>query len=245
MYLSDRPVADMQPLACSHPCAGCPVRDLAVCNALNPDELAAFRRSGTDKLLAPGEALCWEGDAAGHVFTVTSGVLRMSKLLHDGRRQVTGFAFPGDFLGVTLEDEHPFTVEAVAESRLCRFPRVRFDAFVEAHPHMERRLYAVAATELSAARDQLVLLGRKTAVERLASFILQMARRTRQHPGDPLRATLPMSRMDIADYLGLRIETVSRELSALKRARLVRMTSIHDLIVHDPAGLEALAAVDR
>lgn len=244
MYLSDLPGADMC-LTPEHPCNGCPVRDRAVCNALSQRELATFRRSGGDTLLAPGEALCWEGDAASQVYTITSGVLRLSKLLHDGRRQVTGFVFPGDFLGVTLEDLHPFTAEAVSDARLCRFSRARFEAFVTEHPHLERRLYAAAATELSAARDQLVLLGRKTASERLASFILQMARRTPQASDGSLRATLPMSRMDIADYLGLRIETISREFSALKGARLIRMTSTHDLLIQNRMGLESLAAVDR
>lgn len=241
MYLRNLAAVDPQ-LACEHPCFGCPVRGLAVCNALAQAELADFRRSGAGRLLDPGEPLCWQGEAATHVYTVRTGVLRLSKLLPDGRRQVAGFAFPGDFLGVTMEDEHPFTAEAVSAAELCQFPRPRFDAFVEAHPHMERRLYSAAASELVAARDQLVLLGRKTAAERLATFILQMAERVPQPPEGPLRAVLPMSRMDIADYLGLRIETISREIGALKSGRLVRMTGVHELLILDREGLERLAA---
>lgn len=240
MYLSDSP-RPATPLDCDHPCFDCPARALAVCNVLDTPTLAAFRHGGSTKRLAAGEALCWEGDAAGAVFTVTQGVLRLSKLLPDGRRQVAGFLFPGDFLGITLEDRHPFTAEAVCAATLCRFSRTRFDAFVAGHPEMERRLYAVAAGELAAAREQLVLLGRKTAAERLASFILQMMRHTEQQGDRPPRACLPMSRIDIADYLGLRIETVSRELGGLKSARLVRMLGIHELQILDLAGLKALA----
>ncbi|MFV0623669.1 Crp/Fnr family transcriptional regulator [Sphingomonas sp. ac-8] len=241
MYLTD-PRCEDRALACDHPCFDCPVRDAAVCNSLGREDLAEFRRSGTSKLLAAGEALCWQGEVATEVFSVTRGVLRLSILLPDGRRQVTGFAFPGDFLGLTLEDEHPFTAEAVCEAQLCRFSRARFDGFVEAHPQMERRLYSAAANELSAARDQMILLGRKTATERVASFLLQMTRHSPQRPGEPLRALLPMSRTDMADYLGLRIETVSRELSALKAARLVRTVSVHELQILDRDGLNRLAA---
>lgn len=233
---------DAAALAADHPCFGCPARGLALCNALDDDDLADFRRCGATRVLEPGEALCWEGDAAAHVFSVTHGVLRLARLLSDGRRQVTGFAFAGDFIGVTLEDAHPFTIEAVTAARLCRFPRARFDAFVEAHSRMERRLHSAAADELAAAREQIVLLGRKTAAERVASFLLQMARHTSQVSGEPLRVLLPMSRIDIADYLGLRIETVSRELGSLKAARLVRMESVHALLVLDRARLEARAA---
>lgn len=241
MYLRNLAAADPQ-LACDHPCNGCPVRDIAVCNTLAQAELAAFRRSGCTRRLIPGEPLCWQGDEATHVYTVTHGTLRLSKLLADGRRQVTGFAFPGDFLGVTMEDEHPFTAEAVSDVELCQFSRARFDGFIDAHPHMERRLYSAAAAELAAARDQLVLLGRKTAAERLASFLLQMARHTDQSMGTPLRSSLPMSRADIADYLGLRIETISRELGALKASGLVRMTGVHELWILDRPGLERRAA---
>lgn len=241
MYLQNLAVADPQ-LACDHPCSGCPVRDIAVCNTLAQVELATYRRSGSTRRLAQGEPLCWQGDEATHVYTVTRGALRLSKLLADGRRQVTGFAFPGDFLGVTMEDEHPFTAEALGDVELCQFGRGRFDGFVDAHPHMERRLYSAAARELAAARDQLVLLGRKTATERLASFLLEMARHTEQIAGDPLRVFLPMSRTDIADYLGLRIETISRELGGLKSSGVIRMLGVHEFWIVDRERLEQNAA---
>lgn len=241
MYLDTIAVTDPV-LARDHPCFGCPVRAQAVCSALSQAELAAFRRSGCSRRLDPGEPLCWQGDEVQYVYTVIGGTLRLSKLLADGRRQVTGFAFPGDFLGITLEDEHPFTAEAVSEVELCQFNRRRFGSFVRAHPHMERRLYSVAASQLAAARDQLVLLGRKNATERLASFILEMARHTVQLPGKPLRSALPMSRIDIADYLGLRVETISRELGALKSSGLIRMVRVHELWILDRKGVECRAA---
>jgi CRP/FNR family transcriptional regulator len=230
-------------LEAAHPCFDCAVRLQSVCGVLESDELRAFRQSGTTATIEAGQTLFYEGDAATNVFNLTTGTLRLSKLLPDGRRQIAGFVFPGDFLGITMEEEHAFTAEAVTASELCRFPRARFDDFVEAHPHLERRLYALAAHELAAARQQLVLLGRKTAAERVASFLLMLASRAdaegEAEAGDEV--VLPMSRNDIADYLGLRIETVSRELSALKAARLIQLTGTHRIRLVDRDRLEELA----
>ena len=240
------PVRRATPLDQAHPCFGCPVRSLAVCAVLDGDELNQFKHGGPDVRRAAGQAIFLEGDEATHVYTLTSGALRLSKLLADGRRQIAGFLFPGDFLGITMEDEHAFTAEAIVDSTLCQFPRARFDGFVDSHPHLERRLYAVAAHELAAARNQLVLLGRKTATERVVSFLLMLDERARdgcrKHGGEPNEdIDLPMSRADIADYLGLRIETISRELSSLKAARLIRLTGTHRLHLVDRERLEEIA----
>lgn len=227
----------------THPCYDCAVRLQAICGVLEHDELGEFRRSATTVRYEAGDAIFLEGDAAGSVYNLTSGVLRLSKLLPDGRRQIAGFIFPGDFLGITMEEEHAFTAEAVGPSELCRFPRPRFESFVEAHPHLERRLYALAAHELAAARQQVVLLGRKTAAERVASFLLMLAARGCEvsgAEGDEV-VRLPMTRGDIADYLGLRIETVSRELSALKASRLIQITSAQTVRLLDCERLEELA----
>ena len=226
-----------------HPCADCAVRLLAICGVLNSDELGDLKRASADIAFAAGATITYEGDVAKHVYNLTSGTLRLSKLLPDGRRQIAGFLFPGDFLGITMEDEHAFTVEAIGPATLCRFARSRFDGFVEAHPHLERRLYALAAHELAAARQQLVLLGRKTAAERVASFLLMLADRYKTTL-DALSASevvLPMSRSDIADYLGLRIETVSREITALKASRLIQLTTTHNIRLLDRERLEMMA----
>jgi CRP/FNR family transcriptional regulator len=227
-------------LETDHPCFGCAVRQLSICGVLGSEELRVFRQGGTTVRHKAGATIFFEGDPADSVYTLTSG-LRLSKLLPDGRRQIAGFIFPGDFLGLTMEDEHAFTAEAITESELCRFPRRRFDRFLEEHPHMERRLYTLAAHELSAARQQVVLLGRKTAAERVISFILMLGSRCRREGGFAEEVNLPMSRCDIGDYLGLRIETVSRELSALKAERLITLVDTHTIRLLDPEELEARA----
>ena len=232
------------PLADTHPCFGCAVRHTSVCAVLDSDDLGHFKRSGSTVHRVAGETLFFEGDSATHVYNLVSGAVRLSKLLPDGRRQIAGFLFPGDFLGITMEDEHAFTAEAIIPSKLCKFSRARFDAFVDTHPHLERRLYAIAAHELAAARQQVVLLGRKTAAERVASFLLMLdARRLSSGSGEKLDGliTLPMSRSDIADYLGLRIETISRELSALKASCVIRLTTTQTIRFVDRERLEQLA----
>lgn len=210
-----------------HPCQGCEVRDKAVCGVLDCERLEQFRNLGWTLKLSPGQTLFHEGDPATRVFTLTRGTLKLYKLLADGRRQVTGFLHPGDFLGISVDDEHAFSAEALEDSQLCWFPRSRFDDFVEEQPRMERELYRMAAHELAAAQQQFVLLGRKTAVERLASFLLLLAERAELSSGIGAgMVRLPMSRSDIADYLGLTKETVSRVISALKRDRIIRLEAL-------------------
>lgn len=220
-----------RPLGADHPCRGCKVRTLAMCRVLDCDTLAAFRNLGTNVRLRDGQTLFHEGDPATRVFTLTSGAIKLYKLLPDGRRQVTGFLFAGDFLGLSLDDEHAFTAEALGESELCCFSRGRFDRFVAEHPSMERALFRLATNELASAQRQMVLLGRKTAEERLASFFMELSER---RSGDD-HVDLVMSRADIGDYLGLTKETVSRVLAIFKAQRIIRLERldrIHILDLH-------------
>jgi CRP/FNR family transcriptional regulator len=218
------------------------VRDKAICGVLDCARLEAFRNLGWTLRLTPGQALFHEGDPATRVFTLTRGTLKLYKLLADGRRQVTGFLHPGDFLGISVDDEHAFSAEALEEAQLCWFPRNRFDDFVDDDPAMERELYRMAAHELAAAQQQFVLLGRKTATERLASFLLRLAERAELSTcvGAGM-VRLPMSRSDIADYLGLTKETVSRVISALKRDRVIRLETLEVVQILDRDRLERLS----
>ena len=225
-----------------HPCFRCAVRQRAVCGVLDRAELAAYKRMGWTLRLSPGQTIFHEGDPASRVFTVTRGTVKLYKLLPDGRRQVTGFMFPGDFLGISLDEEHAVSAEALDDVQLCWFPRSRFGEFVEDHPAMERQLYCLAAHELAAAQSQMVLLGRKTAAERLASFFLVLLGRVEKAEGTAVRLIdLPMSRTDIADYLGLTKETVSRVLASLKSRRIVRLAALDRVEVLDRYRLARMA----
>lgn len=235
---------DERPLPVGHPCAGCEVRNIAVCGILSCDDLSSFKGLGWTLKLSRGQALFHEGDPATRVFTLTKGTLKLYKLLADGRRHVTGFMFPGDFLGISVDDEHAFSAESLEEAQLCWFPRNRFDDFVEDHSSMERELYRMAAHELAAAQRQMLLLGRKTATERLASFLISLAHHGEATGSEPAIVRLPMSRSDIADYLGLTKETVSRVLSAFRRDRLIRLRAIDEIEIAHADRLEQLAECD-
>ncbi len=227
-------------LGSDHPCFGCAVRELAVCGVLDASALREFKESGPTVHYNAGDTVVFEADQATHVYSLISGLLRISKLLPDGRRQIAGFLFPGDFLGITMEEEHAFTAEVIAPSEMCKFQRRQFDEFIEQHPALERRLHAFAAHELAAARQQLVLLGRKTATERIASFLLKLEGHCHS-VRENQEIAVPMSRADVADYLGLRIETVSREISRLKADRVIQLTGRQAFRIVDRSRLKQMA----
>ena len=155
------------------------------------------------------------------LFTITEGVVRLYKLLVDGRRQLLGFALPGDFLGLSLFDIYSFSADAVTDTVVCRFPRKAFIAYAEQRPHLLRRLHEFASHELSLAQDQMVLLGRRSAEQRVAAFLVMMRDRLQRLGHTSPTLPLPMSRQDIADYLGLTIETVSRTFSKLAAGKSI------------------------
>jgi CRP/FNR family transcriptional regulator, anaerobic regulatory protein len=232
----------LDPLSTGHPCQGCEARSRAVCGVLDCDALARFKHLGRTVSLRPGQTLFHEGDQATRVFTLTSGSLKLYKLLADGRCHVAGFMQTGDFLGITFEDDHAFTAEALEDAQLCSFPRNAFEDFLDDHAAMEHELYRMAAHELSAAQQQLVLLARKTAHERLASFlVLLVEQQSQRAPRSTRIVKLCMSRADIADYLGLTKETISRLLSAMRRGRLIRLQTLDMIEILDFDRLVQLA----
>lgn len=207
----------------ANPCSACSVRQMTVCAVLDDDDQRRLASIMTQQQLAEGRTIFNEADPAEYVFNVTSGAVKVYKLLPDGRRQITGFLFPGDFLGLTHNEVYAYTAEALAPVTICRFSRRRLEALLDEFPTLERRLLGMASHELAAAQDQMLLLGRKTARERLISFLLNLSRAQERHgrPDNPV--DLPMGRADIADYLGLTIETVSRTVTQLKKGGLIQL----------------------
>lgn len=188
-----------------------------------------------------GDVLFAEGDRADTVYEVLSGMVRLYKLLPDGRRQVTGFLSAGQLLGLAPEGSCVFTADALTEISVCCYQRDAFERLIDEVPGFARRLLAVTSHELRAAQDQMVLLGRKTAAEKLASFLLLMSLR---QPGDRNEIDVPMTRGDIADYLGLTVETVSRTMTRLRQEELIALPTPLRIVFRDREGLESLAAGD-
>lgn len=199
-----------------------------------------FHRQTLERFEA-GAAVFWEGDAATHLFQIAEGVLRLYKIIGDGRRVITGFLYPGDLVGLSLRDRYLYTAEAVSRVRLRRLARSRFDEAVNGSPALRPELFARLSDEMAAAQDQMVLLARKSAEERVASFLLVTARRlTGDLPGRPV-VDLPMTRLDIADYLGLTIETVSRLMTRFTSRGVIAPSGRHAIVILQPGKLEILA----
>ncbi|MGF1609974.1 MAG: Crp/Fnr family transcriptional regulator [Kiloniellales bacterium] len=223
------------------PCGACSIRHLSICAVLRPDELSEMDAIATAVELAPGDPLFDEEEPADYFFNVTAGTMKIYKLLADGRRQVTGFLGAGDFLGLAHEATYAYSAEAVTAASLCRFPRRKLEALLQRFPKLETRLLGVAGHELAAAQEQMVLLGRKTAREKIASFLLALERQAarREQPDGPVN--VPMSRADIGDYLGLTTETVSRTFTQLKGAGVIRLLQGGRVELLDRAALARLA----
>ncbi len=205
---------------------------------LNP----ALDRLGSVVLANRNTAVIEEGDRAEYVFKVVAGALRTVRLLPDGRRHVANFLLPGDFFGFTETDTYTQGVEAVADATLVRYPRSSVEKVMETDPSLARRFLTMICGQLASTQDRLLLLGRKTAVERLATFLLAMAERTCTEQGDDREVDLPMSRGDIADYLGLTVETVSRVLSQLRSTKVIDLPSATHIVFLKQQALREMSA---
>jgi CRP/FNR family transcriptional regulator len=247
LMISTEPGIGSEQSRCAHGrrangCDDCKVRPFSVCGALDQSELEELDRISQVRMFPPKTTLFEQQALAGSVFSVTEGTVRLYKSVPDGRRQIVGFALPGDFLGLALMDRYSVAAEAVTEVKVCRFARSAFLAYVDDRPHLLRRLHEFAGHELSLAQDQMLLLGRKTAEERVAAFLLNLRARYGRIGTVSVNVPLPMSRQDIADYLGLTIETVSRTLTKLARKKA--LVVVPDGVRLLNAGtLEQLAAV--
>ena len=203
------------------------------------DPLARF---GTVVTLTPGEALFAWGDEATYYYKLVSGAIRTYTLMPDGRRQIADFFVAGDFFGLTDHAVQSFAAEAITAATLIRYRRHKVDEQAVAQPALARYLLDVACANLAAARHQMVLLGRKTAEERIASFLLTLFGRIgRVEDGEEI-VDLPMSRTDIADHLGLSTETVSRTFTGLARRGLLSLPSTQTVVLCDREALQELGA---
>jgi CRP/FNR family nitrogen fixation transcriptional regulator len=207
-----------------------------------PDALDLLEQFGSTMTVRREHEIHGQGDSADYCWRILSGCARTVKLMEDGRRQVADFLFPGDLLGLDDLATHDFAAEAVTDVTLRRYPRRMVEALADSHAALARRLRALALANLRKAHEQMIMLGRKTAVEKIASFVLEMDRRATL-PGCKV-TEVPMNRTDVADHLGLTVETVCRILAHMKRDGTVRLHRI-GIEVCDRVTLRALACESR
>ncbi len=225
-------------------CVACEARHKGVCGALEAEQLVALARTSHKQYAGSGTELLGDAQKIGSYANVLSGVVKLTKTLSDGRQQIVGLQFAPDFLGRPFREESDLNAEAATDVSLCAFPRAAVERMMQSSPELERRLYRQALDELDEARDWMVTLGRKTASEKIASFLLMIARNIDPAADADRQAAafdLPLTRADIADFLGLTIETVSRQLTRLRADKIITIENNRHIVVPDLARLEARA----
>lgn len=210
--------------------------------ATQEEGLMAIQAIGQAVRTSRDATIFTEGDDALYSYKVVSGTIRLCKLMSDGRRQIAEFLQAGDFFGFEWRETYSLTAEALEDAELVRFPRARLDRLGEERCDVQRQLMTLLSRDLCAAQNHLLLLGRQTAKERVASFLLSLVTRNKAKSGDTL--DIPMCRQDIADYLGLTIETVCRAISELKRARLIAVPNRMQIVVVNVPALREIVGGD-
>lgn len=222
-------------------CRSCEARHRGVCGALEPDQLIKLAKTSSRRAVPPGGELVGDAEAVERYSNVLSGVVKLTKSLPDGRQQIVGLQFAPDFLGRPFKAESAINAEAATEVSLCSFPKTVIERMMKDSQELEHRLLEQKLNELDDARSWMVALGRKTASEKVASFLLMITRNIDPAvdvAAGPTSYDLPLSRTDIADFLGLTIETVSRQLTRLRADRVIRIENHRHIIVDSLSRLE-------
>ncbi|SFJ86017.1 transcriptional regulator FnrL [Celeribacter neptunius] len=218
-------------------CGSCPIRHRAVCARCETDELEELDAIKYYRSYEAGQPIVWSGDRMDFVASVVTGVASLSQAMEDGRTQMVGLLLPSDFLGRPGRDVAPYDVIAVSNLTLCCFRRKPFEQMMIRTPHIGQRLLEMTLDELDAAREWMLILGRKTAREKIASLMAILARREASlglgSTENGMSFELPLTREAMADYLGLTLETVSRQISALKRDGVITLEGKRKVLIPD------------
>ena len=225
-------------------CGACPIRHRAICARCDDDELLRLEAIKTYSTYEAGQPIIWRGDELNYFSSVVSGIASLSRTMEDGRTQVVGLLLPSDFIGRPGRETVEFDVTAVHDVTLCQFRRKPFERLVEETPHIAQRMLEMALDELNAAREWMVLLGRKTAREKIATFLEMVVRRnTTGHQYEQIHI-LPLTREEIANFLGLTLETVSRQLSAMKKDGIIEFEDRRRFTITDMRALHIASGDD-
>jgi CRP/FNR family transcriptional regulator len=220
-----------------HQCSTCPIRHRAVCARCDSDELARLEQIKYYRSYQAGQTIIWSGDRMDFVASVVTGIATLTQTMEDGRRQMVGLLLPSDFVGRPGRNMAAYDVTATTDVVMCCFRKKPFEDLMAQTPHIAQRLLQMTLDELDAAREWMLLLGRKTAREKIASLVAIIARRDAalhlRHTKGALVVDLPLTREEMADYLGLTLETVSRQISALKRDGVINLEGKRHVTIPD------------
>ena len=223
-------------------CAACPVRDRAACSALDEDQREELERAGRMVQLKRGETLFHAGDDARACATLITGALKISSIDGDGTEHILSLVHPAGFVGELFAPVAHHDVTAITDSRLCVFPADAYGRIVDRFPALGKALLRRSSEDLFASRMLVDLMGRRSAREKVAGFILAMADAASTSPCHPTdRLELPLTRGEIAGMLGLTIETISRQLTRLERDGVIERDGARGIRLIDAARLASLA----
>lgn len=216
-------------------CGDCPIRHRAVCARCDTDELAALEEIKYYRSYEAGQTVVWSGDQMEFVASVVSGVATLTQTMEDGRRQMVGLLLPADFVGRPGREYAPYDVTATTDLLMCCFRKKPFEQLMDRTPHIGNRLLEMTLDELDAAREWMLILGRKTAREKIASLLSIIAQREAALAlrSGKMDFDLPLTREAMADYLGLTLETVSRQMSALKKDGVIILEGKRRIAIPD------------
>ncbi|MBJ7535169.1 Crp/Fnr family transcriptional regulator [Rhodomicrobium vannielii ATCC 17100] len=228
-------------------CTTCAIRHRSICDALSATEILSLNRIARSRVVPAGQMILGEGQMRTVFANIVSGVVKLTKTLDDGRQHIIGLLFASDFLGRAYRAENPYFAEAATDVELCVFPTAGFERLLAEHPALEHRLFQYTLTELDACQEWMLLLARKKAEERVASFLLMIAKRvpnmecSRVERRDEVHFVLPLSRAEISDCLGLTIETVSRQITRLKTRGVIELVNYREILIPDLPRLQEAA----
>lgn len=223
-------------------CRNCKIREETVAGELSLEELDRLDAIMISRKFDPHNVILIEGEQADVFYNIYEGVVRLVKILPDGRRSVVGFLFPGDFFGLSVKGAYEYTAEAVTRVKMCCFPKGKMEKLFDEIPKLERHLLGKMTEKLLSSHSQLTDLGRKSPKERLARFLLDLSKvESLRKPAGAFQ--LPMSREDISDYLGLTVETISRTLSGFAKDGLIKIDQFKTITLLAPEDLRKLSQV--
>ncbi len=229
-------------------CRSCEARHRGICGALTPDQLVFLSKHTSKHVYAADEEVSVAGSDVLSYSNILRGVVKLSKLMADGRQQIVGLQFAPDFLGRPFRKQAELATDAATDVLVCSFPKNVLEEMVRQSPDLEHKLHEQALEELDEAREWMLTLGRKSAAEKVASFLYLIAANIDPETADQgkrIRFELPLKRADIADFLGLTIETVSRQITRLRKAGIIELEQNRLLVVPDMGRLRAACEVDR
>jgi len=225
------------------PCRNCIARSATLCASLDDADMPRLFEIATELEYTAGELIVRQEQPAEYVFSIRSGYAMLFRLTLEGKRQILAFLFPGDFMGFTSEDNYHYGVSAIEETAVCRFERVALESLIKQFPSMDRKLRFTLTRAMDASYELLFSLGRKDAIQKVASFIWYISYRQRKlaQPDNPIE--LPMRRADVADFLGLTIETVSRAFTTLREMKAIQLHDAYTVEIIDMQQLRAIGVV--